>query len=145
MKLHKLKSFDIVVIVIMLILGIIVIPQIEEQSSSIQSYEDCVQAGYPVLQSYPLICRTDEGRDFPKRIDACDKIADSPELSFGMHYCMGAACETICDENGENCRRVTTESECESIDVVSEENIEVASIDGIPDCMWVDDRCIPNK
>ncbi len=31
---------------------------------SISSFEDCVQAGYPVMESYPRQCKTPEGRTF---------------------------------------------------------------------------------
>lgn len=36
----------------------------EQRMLSIQSYQDCVQAGYPVMESYPSQCRTPDGRLF---------------------------------------------------------------------------------
>ncbi|MBI2483502.1 hypothetical protein HYV74_04995 [Candidatus Uhrbacteria bacterium] len=39
----------------------------------VTNYEECVAAGYPVLESYPLQCRTPDGRTFTQNIgDATD-------------------------------------------------------------------------
>ena len=35
-----------------------------ERDFTIDSFEECAQAGFPVLQTYPPICRTPDGRTF---------------------------------------------------------------------------------
>lgn len=36
----------------------------------ITSYEDCVKAGYPILESYPEQCKTPDGKTFTREISA---------------------------------------------------------------------------
>jgi hypothetical protein len=36
----------------------------------INSFEDCVQAGYPVMESYPRQCRTADGKHFVEQVEA---------------------------------------------------------------------------
>ncbi|PIR49210.1 hypothetical protein COU80_00475 [Candidatus Peregrinibacteria bacterium CG10_big_fil_rev_8_21_14_0_10_55_24] len=38
------------------------------QTGSVTSFEDCVAAGYPVMESYPEQCRTPDGRTFVREI-----------------------------------------------------------------------------
>ena len=38
--------------------------------SSIESFEDCVEAGNPVMESYPRQCKTSDGRNFVEEIDS---------------------------------------------------------------------------
>ena len=40
-----------------------------EGDFTIDSFEECAQAGFPVLQTYPPICRTPDGRTFVEGID----------------------------------------------------------------------------
>jgi hypothetical protein len=71
----------------------------------IQSFEDCVNAGYPILESYPRQCRTPDGRMFIsgtdflevnqntscKQDDEC-KLVDK---SLGFGCCYADACQAI--------------------------------------------------
>lgn len=38
--------------------------------SYINSYEDCVNAGFPIMESYPEQCATPDGRSFTRVLDA---------------------------------------------------------------------------
>lgn len=38
----------------------------------VSSFEECVAAGYPVLESYPEQCRTPDGKSFTRKIPAAD-------------------------------------------------------------------------
>lgn len=38
--------------------------------STVESFEECVAAGNPVLESYPRQCRTDDGKNFVETIDS---------------------------------------------------------------------------
>lgn len=61
-----------VVLIIFIILGVVaagvgawfIYQQIFKPSNSINSYAECVAAGYPVLELYPEQCRTPDGRTF---------------------------------------------------------------------------------
>lgn len=54
-----------------------------QQGAVIQSFEECVAAGYPIQESYPEVCLTDDGKRFvnPKQ-DAAhqDALASEQEL-----------------------------------------------------------------
>jgi len=39
-----------------------------QQAITINSFEDCANAGYPVMESYPRQCRTPDGRNFVEEI-----------------------------------------------------------------------------
>lgn len=44
----------------------------EEAPSSVDSYEACVAAGYPVRESYPEVCATPSGQQFINPSPATD-------------------------------------------------------------------------
>jgi len=39
-----------------------------QKETSINSFEECVKAGYPVMESYPRQCRTPDGRSFTENV-----------------------------------------------------------------------------
>jgi len=43
--------------------------QIIEPISEINSFEDCINAGYPAMESYPRQCRTDDGKHFVEEVE----------------------------------------------------------------------------
>ena len=43
-------------------------PSKEIDPTTVLSFEDCVAAGYPVMESYPRQCRTPDGRTFAEEI-----------------------------------------------------------------------------
>jgi len=49
---------------------------IEEPIAKINSFESCVAAGYPVMESYPEKCRTSDGLTFTK-YEACIQVITS--------------------------------------------------------------------
>lgn len=40
-----------------------------QKTGTIHSFETCVEAGYPVMESYPMRCITPEGQEFISPID----------------------------------------------------------------------------
>jgi hypothetical protein len=77
----------ILTFLIIVILGVaayfIMFKPIEETITDINSFEECVSAGYPVLESYPRQCKTPDGRSFTEDIgNELEKIdlirVDSP-------------------------------------------------------------------
>jgi len=87
-----LTKTNIILIIVALIIGIgavewfiyskIKIPPIEKEV--ITSFEECVKAGYPILESYPEQCQTPDGQNFVHQIQVDDKsdkiiVNDIPE------------------------------------------------------------------
>ncbi|OHA58281.1 MAG: hypothetical protein A2571_03440 [Candidatus Vogelbacteria bacterium RIFOXYD1_FULL_44_32] len=46
------------------------------QISEINSFEDCVDAGYPILESYPEQCQTADGRSFTRDIGNANELTN---------------------------------------------------------------------
>ena len=100
------------------------LPQIRKPAGEIASFDDCIQAGYPVLESYPARCKTSEGATFTQNIgnelDLLDTIVvdyprpsqlvESPLIikgrARGTWFFEASAPVTLLDDNGE----VLTES-----------------------------------
>lgn len=52
----------------------------DSQVEQISSYEECVDAGYPILESYPEQCMTPDGRGFTRELT--DEELRNLETSF---------------------------------------------------------------
>lgn len=76
----------------------------------INSFEDCIAAGYPAMESYPRQCRTADGKHFVEVIDLPVGAPDSPSLEANCKDAGGNwlgefnECEYVsrewCDEKG---------------------------------------------
>ncbi|HSB46369.1 MAG TPA: hypothetical protein VLD37_00005, partial [Candidatus Bilamarchaeum sp.] len=73
-------------------------------SPEIKSFEDCVRAGYPVMESFPRQCRTPDGRIFVSRKDAfdignvsCQSDSDCVlvDSELGFRCCYAGQCEAV--------------------------------------------------
>lgn len=53
---------------ILVLIAILFINLPKEQKEEISSFEDCIDAGYLVMESYPRQCRTSEGKTFVESI-----------------------------------------------------------------------------
>lgn len=59
----------IFVLIALLIVGILIWQlKSKEAMQNINSYEDCVAAGYPIMESYPERCSTPDGRTFTRQV-----------------------------------------------------------------------------
>lgn len=70
-----MKKIFILLLIIFIIVGIVVavvffiIPKPDETPViSVNSFEECIAAGYPALESYPRQCRTSDGKSFTEYI-----------------------------------------------------------------------------
>jgi|GEM_PF-1242619 len=71
----------------------------------INSFEECVDAGYPILESYPRQCRTPDGKNFISLHDLFDSSLDATCSSdedcilvnseHAFSCCWAAACDAI--------------------------------------------------
>lgn len=60
-----------------------------DEGKTISSFDECVQAGYPVMESFPRQCRTPDGRTFVEQISGirglvllgptCPVVTDPPD------------------------------------------------------------------
>ena len=60
----------------MLIIILSAVIFISQNKIAINSYEECVAAGYPIMESYPEQCKTPDGRTFVR-------VIAQKELAFG--------------------------------------------------------------
>jgi hypothetical protein len=63
--------------------------------SSVNSFEDCVKAGYPIMESYPPQCRTPDGRTFTVKLEYC--ISSSGAV-MGLDEARQIALESECGD-----------------------------------------------
>lgn len=73
-----------------------------QNQKNIQSFADCVAAGYPVMESYPRQCRTPDGRNFVEQIQnqppeiisgVKSLLYDNKEFGFQLYYPEGSKVE----------------------------------------------------
>ena len=77
----------VAVFVILLIAGIVVWKY--QQTSKVQSistFEECAQAGYPIMESYPEQCKTPDGRNFTKQITANSNLQSEMIDEIGLSF-----------------------------------------------------------
>lgn len=76
--------------------------------SQITNFQECVQAGYPVMESYPRQCRTQKGEVFVEEIpvgegpnpeEACEDLCGDGICQEVV--CLGVGCP--CPETPESC------------------------------------------
>ncbi|MBD3210577.1 hypothetical protein GF318_04315 [Candidatus Micrarchaeota archaeon] len=74
-------------------------------AENITSFEECVQAGYPVMESYPRQCRTPDGKTFESLSDrfeiskntSCNEDSDCLLVNreLGFSCCWAGVCEAV--------------------------------------------------
>ena len=78
---------------ILLVIGVIFIMSCDTQVTNenndkigdkeITNFKECVNAGHPVMESYPRQCRTEDGKFFVEKLESEPKDEDLPE-----NYCI---------------------------------------------------------
>ncbi|MCK4552752.1 eight-cysteine-cluster domain-containing protein [Candidatus Pacearchaeota archaeon] len=77
----KNKKFYQILIVILLLSLIILVALLNKQPQEITNFNDCANAGYPILESYPRQCKTPDGRFFTEIIPPTELSEDFCGLS----------------------------------------------------------------
>lgn len=83
-----------------------------QPQESITSFEECVAAGYPVMESYPRQCAVPGGETFTEEIDGLELCNTScVEKGYDVGHCMIP--EEICEDDVEsgNCLPGSCEKE----------------------------------
>ena len=62
-------KYAYIAILIVAIIGVFAFISSKGDGALIESFEDCISAGYPVMESYPRQCRTPEGKTFVEKIE----------------------------------------------------------------------------
>jgi len=82
----------------------------QQKIKKISNFEQCGQAGYPILESYPAQCKTPDGRTFVQELTDEEKAKLQPPLTCkdlcGDGICQEIVCATIgcpCAETSESC------------------------------------------
>lgn len=92
-------------VLILCIIFVLLLGCVEQPTTKIKTFEECVNAGYPVLESYPRQCKTPDGRTFVSGTDflevnhnvSCSIDADCKLVNkkLGFSCCWAGACEGI--------------------------------------------------
>jgi hypothetical protein len=77
----KILIFALIVIVVGIVVYFTAFKPGEVPTPSINSFEECVSAGYPVLESYPRQCKTSDGETFTEDIGNELEKADLIKIS----------------------------------------------------------------
>lgn len=107
---NKKLLYGILVIAVLAIagIGLFVYQNKLITTEKINSFEECIKAGYPVLESYPRQCKTQDGKTFVEEVTPPKKL---PKLERCKDVCGNGKCEEIvcmaigcpCPETPESC------------------------------------------
>lgn len=88
--------FSTIAIIILGALGVLAYKSIQSNSedySSITSFEDCADAGYPIMESHPRQCRTPDGKLY------VEEIENDPNTARASGGCyIGGCSQEICSD-----------------------------------------------
>ncbi len=75
----------IAIFVVLLIVGVLVWKyQKTSKVQSISTFEECAQAGYPIMESYPEQCKTPDGRNFTKQLPTSSNLQSETISEIGL-------------------------------------------------------------
>lgn len=75
----------IAVFIVLLIAGILVWKyQANSKSRSITNFDECAQAGNPIMESYPEQCKTPDGRNFTKQMSSNSDLQSETIDEIGL-------------------------------------------------------------
>ncbi len=80
------KNTKIIAIFIVLLIAGIVVWKYQQtlKIQSIDTFEECAQAGYPIMESYPEQCKTPDGKTFTKQISANSDLQSEMVNEIGL-------------------------------------------------------------
>jgi hypothetical protein len=101
---NKTTLWTIVGLIVILLVGYFVYYQRQKSESEgatsfITTFEDCVSAGYPVMESYPRKCTSPEGNIYTEDVSSGDAGINTASAGEGCY--IGGCSQQICsDEPG---------------------------------------------
>ena len=69
----KRKIFFLVILLSVFVSCFYLFKKEKKTIKTVDSFEECVEEGYPILQTYPETCQTPDGRIFEKEVDEMDE------------------------------------------------------------------------
>ena len=99
----KALLIGLIILVLLVSVCFIFVKRKQTQISQINSFEECAEAGYPIMESYPEQCRTPDGRNFVREID--DNPIIPPNTGSGIQgkVLLGPICPVIQDPPEAQC------------------------------------------
>lgn len=77
----------IAVFIVLLIAGVLVWKyQTNSKIQSITNFDECVQAGYPIMESYPEQCRTPDGKAYTKQVSPQSDLQSETVDEIGLTF-----------------------------------------------------------
>lgn len=77
----------IAVFIVLLIAGVLVWKyQAHSKIQSITNFDECAQAGYPIMESYPEQCRTPDGQTFTKQVSPQSDLQSETVDEIGLTF-----------------------------------------------------------
>ncbi len=103
----------------------------DSADSEISSFDECVEAGYPVMESYPRQCAVPDGETFIEELDE-DNDKQTDEGQTGGKDQVDEICANLCGDGicqrivcmAEGCPCAETEESCPDDCGAGEENVD---------------------
>lgn len=100
--------------------------------STLESFEECVAAGNPVMESYPRQCRTDDGKSFVEKINSFFSVESQCKKHDGEWLLEWNECEYLAEQQ---CLEMNGDYfECESA-CRHDPNAEICTTQCVPVCV----------
>lgn len=99
---HGFISFWTIIVVLFIVVVVIAGAWFfwpKSAPEKIDNFEECLQAGYPVLESYPRQCRTSAGQMFVEEVETCQNLCNDGICQEIV--CLAIGCP--CPETKESC------------------------------------------
>lgn len=112
-----IKNFAIIILpalIAIFVIFFLVMPKVRENREQskigqITNFEECVEMGYPIMESYPRQCSTPDGHTYTEELS--DEIFDEPILGGDAdeYGCIGSAGYSWCEPKSK-CLRIWEET-----------------------------------
>lgn len=80
--------------------------------SHITNYEECVNAGFPIMESYPEQCATPDGRTFTRELEAFCGWSTNATCTNNSECVIGGCSSQVCQGAGEQISTTCEYKEC---------------------------------
>jgi eight-cysteine-cluster-containing protein len=97
----------------------------------INSYEECVAAGYPILESYPEQCMTPDGRSFTRVLPGFCGWSTNASCTNDSECVTGGCNGEVCQGIGEDIVTTCEYKECYADEILG---VECGCVD--EECEW---------
>jgi len=88
--------FPFLLVALVIVLGLALVYVNRQWAlAQIDSFEDCAQAGYPIMESYPEQCATPDGRSWTRELEPeefCEDLCGDGECAEVVCQSIGCPC-----------------------------------------------------